>query len=180
MISDHLSDEQFQEYLDGVAAASELIERHLRDCPNCREALVVYKKLYTAIEQEPVPTLPIDFAEKIMARLPEMNAAPESKSLFGRFRVRDSFAALLGLAAVIIGAIMFIDLPSLVRPFVGTTALPHLPSSNLLQGIYNRLADVHVNPAFIIFAVLVVVGIGAIDHILAHREQHGKPVSYLI
>lgn len=71
MRSDHLTDEQIQAYLDGQMAARDKtpIDIHLHACARCLHELMIYRDLYSSLEQDSLPELSADFADRVVSKL---------------------------------------------------------------------------------------------------------------
>lgn len=179
MSKDHLTDHQLQDYLDGNLAETDPLAVHLNDCPHCQQALVVYRSLYSAIEQTPVPELSPDFAEAVMNRLPQSQSDIEP-AVSGRFRIRDSMVMFIAMAAVIATAIYFINPDLFLKSFSGFSSLPSVPETRFLDDINGWLSNLNVSFLMVFFIVLTFGGIGVVDRIISRRRQHHKPVSFLV
>ena len=92
-MSAHLSEQEFQKYLDQQTTSKEVqqIEQHLAECVNCQQELHIYQEIYQALQQEPDFSLPTDFTYKVTSRL-----SAEKKSFFPRFYF-ENFLASLGI-----------------------------------------------------------------------------------
>ena len=68
-MTNHLTDEHLNEYLDSGAAVSSAAH-HLDSCPACRARLEELRAVFTALESLPDLQLSRDLAPSILARLP--------------------------------------------------------------------------------------------------------------
>ncbi len=180
MTDRHLTEEQLQDYLDGALAESDPVIRHLDDCPRCRQALQSYRRLYDALELEPARELSPDFADKVVARLPESYEMFEAETIAGRFRLRDSLVFFIAAAAVLAAAVYFLNPMSLLASIAGVTDKAVLSDNRFLASLFGRLDALEVGFPFVVFAVLTIFGVGTIDRVLRRRSRHRRPMSYLI
>lgn len=175
----HITDEQLQAYLDGTLAKTDAMEAHLASCPHCRQALEVYRQLYTAIEEEAAPELSPDFADRVMARLPESEIAADAEEFVRGFRLRDSLVFIVAFIAVISAAMYFLNPVTLFRSVEDVSA-PSLADNTYLSAFLKDLSGLHLDGSIVLFTVLTFLGIALIDRVLVHRRRHRKPISYLI
>lgn len=69
-MSNHLTDEQIQGYLDNQDSFDNTyILEHLRTCTSCQEILEEYRELYTALNTDPYPALSNDFSAQIVSTI---------------------------------------------------------------------------------------------------------------
>jgi anti-sigma factor RsiW len=176
----HLTDEQLQAYLDGTLADADAVELHLETCPACRQALEAYRQLYVAIEEEAAPELSPDFVDRVMARLTESADTADTEELARGFRIRDSLVFVMAVIAMIAGAVYFINPVTLFRSVDDVAAAPSLADNQYLSAFFKGLSGVHLDLSIIVFAALTLLGVGLIDHFLANRRRHRKPISYLV
>jgi len=96
-MSPHLSERDFQRYLDQLATKKEVqqINQHLTDCRSCRQELNLYREIYHALQLEPDFELPVDFNRKVISRL-----ALEKRPSANHFYF-ENFLAILGILAAI-------------------------------------------------------------------------------
>ncbi|MBN2105243.1 hypothetical protein JW835_14495 [bacterium] len=80
----HLTDHEIQAWIDGDPGMNRfLIEAHLHQCRECRDCLKSYQTLYTVMETAEKPlNIPVDFADRIMAQLPEKSFKRRHASLW--------------------------------------------------------------------------------------------------
>jgi anti-sigma factor RsiW len=175
----HATDEQLQAYLDGTLAETDVVEAHLASCPHCRQALEVYRQLYTAIEKEAAPELSPDFADRVLARLPESENIADAEEFARGFRLRDSLVFIVAFIAAISGAVYFLKPMTLFRS-VENVSTPSLADNTYLSAFLKDLSGLHLDVSIILFTVLTFIGIALFDRVLVHRRRHRKPISYLV
>jgi anti-sigma factor RsiW len=152
-------------YLDGELdpIASQTIEQHLRDCPNCDQAYKTNVSLIRAIgNATPYYKAPAELRERIqsslreeMAAPPMRNVAPDAQPLFPRkqpgprtvlFRTQWNWLSLAGLglaAAIIFAAIIALNLvPRWQRPGADQFLATQLIASHVRSLMANHLSDV--------------------------------------
>lgn len=155
MESQHIEELRLQE----LAIAGELptaAERgHLVTCADCRSAISAYQSVYGAVKSTVAVTLPADFADLVMAKLPQ--AKPE-----GRFSwvwipgfVAASTALMLGVGFAFPDAPGFGTAAELAKSFWqgATGAVSEIGSMGLVWGI----------------AGVAIAGFAVLDHILRRK-----------
>jgi predicted anti-sigma-YlaC factor YlaD len=135
-------------YLEGAFAAGrrEEIEKHLRLCPKCREAVADRKYFDEAASSLPDLDMPLDFTDRVMARIA---AAPRTGRawLAAAAAGISALALFLVLAAVVGGENLLTLLARLNHAFWGyakdgTVLLAKLLAVLSLAGkVLNSLAD---------------------------------------
>jgi anti-sigma factor RsiW len=100
--SEHLSDAQAQQLVDGALPAGEApgLERHLAGCAACQANVATYRMLSAALEDLDVPELPADFTDGVLARIDAQERA------LARER-RHAVAILAGLLAATAAALVW-------------------------------------------------------------------------
>ena len=69
-MSDHLTEEQIQSYLDKLESQDvESIEEHLQTCPSCIKNVEDYKMIYLALGTSPFPALSKSFSEQVILKI---------------------------------------------------------------------------------------------------------------
>ena len=60
MLVDHLNDDMIQDYLDGNLAGNSrtVFEQHAQECSECREAISMYREMYSGLKFESDFVLP--------------------------------------------------------------------------------------------------------------------------
>ncbi|MCK4403570.1 MAG: hypothetical protein KAW02_00645 [candidate division Zixibacteria bacterium] len=155
----HLTDEEIQDYLDGNLSQQKtlLAERHLETCPLCQETLKQYQSLYVGLKNDKGFDLSKSFAKSVIKRLP---AEGEAES---RFNFVNIFLTILGIIITAGVTLYYVDLRPLVKAFSHVLPGPEL-GSGLVAFIKNLLVGLNGNIGFLIFALLTLVIIGALDH----------------
>ncbi len=146
----HLTDAQAQRLVDGMLSAAEApaVERHAAACAECRATVETYRVLAGALEDLPVPELPADFTDGVLALV-------ESREL-ALARERRHALAIVGVLAACTGAAFAAagvsawatffssvaeSFGTAVRAFqVADTFLPHLVGALRLQIIVGAAA----------------------------------------
>lgn len=97
----HLTDDEFQSYLDGTPDTDiRDIERHLRECPACRNGIARYRELYRALSIDPVPHEQEMLAPQVLRRIESMRER--------KVRHRENFAVTL-ISAVGLGICIYLS-----------------------------------------------------------------------
>ena len=66
-MSEHLSDEQIQEFVLDSSACAPGIGEHVQLCDLCRVKVETYQQVITAIEEQPIPAFDFDISEAVLA-----------------------------------------------------------------------------------------------------------------
>ncbi len=103
----HLTDDQLNELLDGLADAS--IHQHLDTCSDCRARLEDLRAVFTALESLPEATLTRDLTASILAHLPQKQVTPAWKWLFA--------AQTIGALAIASWLASFFELPAAILAY---------------------------------------------------------------
>ncbi|TFG97777.1 MAG: hypothetical protein E4H13_10585 [Calditrichales bacterium] len=89
MITNHLSDEDLQAYLDAqTASEKDSIEIHLSKCAECRSQLQAYRQLYGILETDTAMGLSPDFATRVISTIaakPEHQVQKQENALIMAF-----------------------------------------------------------------------------------------------
>jgi anti-sigma factor RsiW len=179
MTDQHISDEQIQAFLDGTTVESTVLEAHLDACPRCRAAVEEYRHLFSALGAVPEPVLAPDFADRIMARLPEL----PPQGVFARFRqtsVRDGVLIFAAFAAIVAGTFIFVK-PSLWAGLFRGWFISSAPAKQqALTDAKGLLASLHINPQQLAAVVLTIAAIGMIDWIITRRRRSHAPIIHMV
>jgi hypothetical protein len=123
----HLTDIEIQKYLDRELNREEeiFLEKHLPDCHICQRKISDYQEIYKILNQPPEVDLPVNFVDKVLARIPAQQ----------KYRWYERYLDQILLAmALITGTIVFIY-------FVGVKSLLNL-WENINPTIQNSAAIV--------------------------------------
>jgi hypothetical protein len=95
-MSDHITEEQIQLYLDNKDDTKfSSIRDHLDACPSCMKNVERYDQLYIALNLDPFPALPEDFSRELLSKI-----AGSQKSRYNIFESGFTIAFFLfGIAA---------------------------------------------------------------------------------
>lgn len=145
----HLTDEQINEYLDGVLEPGMHLaaQTHLHACEPCRRRLAQLHIVFAAFESLPTPALKTDLAPLVRARLPHRRG----------FVWTPAFAAQMGAAlGALAWAAQFILRLRLPSP---SAWLPSLPLSAFFPSLpsfapSSVFAPLFVNPALVLPTLL--------------------------
>ncbi len=147
MSINHLSDDQIQEYLDGLS--SEVTHIHLEKCAACRENLKAYQNLYKHLQGDTPFELPSDFEDKVMSNIRGQSETANSGLL-------TFFLSLLGVA----GAFFTIFY------YYGLNFLKAAPENFIL--IVDRVAkELNGGLTLIVAAALILILLGIVDRNIA-------------
>ena len=150
MMSNHLTEEQIQGYLDDQDRFDSIaIKEHLKVCASCQKSLEEYRKLYTALNTDLFSALPNNFSEQVVS---VVSGSRESRwQLFESGFIIAFF--LFGVAA----SIYFIN----PLPFLTNTATNIF---NSLSGFATKiLPELNGNLPIFIVAILIFLLVEIID-----------------
>jgi len=149
-MSDHLTEEQIQLYLDNKEDTKlSSIRDHLDSCPSCMRNVERYKQLYHALAVDPFPALSEDFSREILSKI-----SGSQKSRYNIFESGFTIAFFLfGIAA----SLYFVN----PLPF-----LSKITNSTLtyLGGITSKfLPELNGNTPIFVVAILIFLVVELID-----------------
>ena len=171
MSSDHFSDSQLQDILDGNIKPTRQQKAHLDSCRQCRQALDNYQVITQVMAEESEISLTADFANKVIQAIPETRNSPITVR---RPAIGDGLIVFASVAAIIASALYFIDPVVIYNLSANLVDRFSLPESSFLMNIDSFLNWVGISPMMLFFTVLTIIIIGGIDQIISrqHRGQH--------
>ncbi len=179
MTDQHISDEHIQALLDGTAVEPVALEAHLNACPRCRAAVEEYRHLFSALGAVPGPVLAPEFADRVMARLPEL----PPRGVFARLRrtsVREGVLVFAACGAIAAASFVFIK-PSLwAGLFQGWFSSSAPANRQALTDAKGFLASLHIDPQLLAAVALTIVAIGLIDWIITRRRRSHEPIIHMV
>jgi anti-sigma factor RsiW len=95
MKTNHLAEEQMQQYALDPKGCPRGVAEHVAACPQCKAAAAEYQVLFALVKAQPKPAFDFDVASLVMARIPQ----PQP-----RFSAADFAMYLLMAAAAILAA----------------------------------------------------------------------------
>lgn len=163
MTNEHLTDQQLQEYLDGVLEPQQVlgIEEHLWHCDLCQAALQQYQFLYAELQAVPQAALAPDFAARVM----KMVRLEKTKALLTRLGAAlwpiGTFVAAVGVMS------RYVDLKSFISLFIESLNPTRYFDSTIITNIYQILQNYHINLNIIVFAGLTLIVVFLIDQFIS-------------
>ena len=110
-----MSDSDFQDYLDGNCPPGDtFIRKHLKTCEACKHRLEQYSILYSGLKDDIAWSLPDNFADAVIAELPDKTAP--LKAVY-RFLNSEVFLTFAGIAAALCAALYYIDFQAYLQFF---------------------------------------------------------------
>ena len=162
----HLTDIEIQKYLDQELNREEeiFLEKHLPGCHICQRKISDYQEIYKILNQPPEVDLPVNFVDKVLARIPD----PKKHRWYAEYLDQ----ILLGIA-LITGMIVYFY-------FVGVKSL-----LNLLENINPTIQNSAVivmkyfenNPnhilifKYFVVALLILTSIKLVDSFFLFRKR---------
>jgi hypothetical protein len=166
-MSQHLSEIEFQQYLDHqlTQAEAQQIERHLADCPDCRQQLINYQKIYDALRQEPEFELPVDFARNIMGRLSDNKKSPLTRFYFENLLVICGIATATIFIFNLYGFNPILHIVSIISPYLNYFW-------GALEGISQLMPD-FFKSGYALTGLVILIVITFFEHtFLKNRRTH--------
>jgi len=175
MVSDHLNDEEIQNYLDNSRNINRsAIEAHLNSCEKCQSIYSAYKAVLQGLESEPLESLSSDFTESVLANIP---VKPKRVWAYG-------ILSTAAVAVILIGGLVitqqYIDLMPVGR-HVAKSLMPaiDLQAPELLDGNFNALSNLRKYSLWLM-AGFVVCTLTIIDQIFSKKKSfHNKVLSLI-
>ncbi|MDZ7331404.1 MAG: zf-HC2 domain-containing protein [candidate division KSB1 bacterium] len=163
MTSDHLTDQQLQEYLDGVLEPQQVlgIEKHLRHCDVCQAELQQYQFLYSELQAAPPAILAPDFSVAVIKIIRFEKTKALLTRLWSALWPIGTFAAAVGVMS------RYVDLKSFVSLFIESLNPTRYFDSTIIANLYQILEKYHINLNIIIFAGLTLILVFLIDQFIS-------------
>lgn len=163
----HLSDSDFQDYLDGNCPPGDtFIRKHLKTCEECKRRLEKYSILYAGLKDDRAWSLPDSFADTVIAELPDKTAP--LKAVY-RFLNSEVFLIFAGIAAALGAALYYIDFQEYLQFFYNVFKL-EFDFTPLLEEFTNVVTL--LNPPglpFLLSGGLVLLIIYVLDQFIIQR-----------
>lgn len=166
-MTEHLSHEDIQIYLDGHASyREEPIKAHLRVCEQCKRAVEEYRRLYVALADPKGFHISPSLAEAVSKRLGLRSPAPR-RSSYG-----DVLIAAVGIITAIALTLYLTDIRSVlgilgnVRPQFAQYA------SDLVASFRGTAEALGPDATTLVAGGIVLMIIGLLDHLV----PRGRPV----
>jgi len=167
MAIEHLTDEQFQEYLDGNLAdeSRSVVETHLEVCEHCRDNLRQYQLLYERLGDDSGFSLPADFAAGVVSRI-ESESAENASS-----RVWSVIPGFAFIAAIIGTLVYFFGIPSHSHVDSSLTVFFDKIAAVTITPIKGFLTALNIDPQLLVASVLILLSISILDLALKHAKR---------
>ncbi|MCB0261083.1 MAG: hypothetical protein KDH97_14080 [Calditrichaeota bacterium] len=156
---EHLSEAQLQAYLDKDAALDrKWADKHLGNCPHCRQALSTYKQLYRGLADEAGFMLSANFVNSVTARV-------EAEKNYRFDHLENGLMVLLGLVALA-SILVFTDWSSALMEYFRSGSISLVPSfvkdlPLLSEGRWH----------LVLFALLALSAVGLVDKMLVQMRH---------
>ena len=172
MATEHLTDEQIQNYLDGNLPHDQVsfLKGHIQSCPNCQSELAHYRGLYVELKEDVAFDLSSHFFTSVMKAV-----QAEAKKAF-LTRLWNVLLPILGVAAGIGVMIYFIDFKPFLKIFSDSLNPGRYFDSAVLSNLNQVFAKLNVNLNIIVFAGLSLLVVILVDHLISRHKL--KFISY--
>ena len=167
MAVEHLTDEQFQDYLDGNLTGNDfaLVEAHLDACEQCRDNLRQYRLLYERLGDDAGFSLPADFTATVVSRIEQESPETSPSRLWSAV---PGFAFVLAIIGTLI---YFFGIPTHTR--IDSSITPVIDSivAVTVAPLREALSALNVSPQLLLASVLVLLSIGVLDYLFRHAKR---------
>ncbi len=186
-MSDHLTDDQIQQLLDGSLADSNLVASHLDHCPICQNEVANYQALFVGLKEEVDFSLSVNFADTVLDKIPENSAlsadpVTSASPVFSTpiIKFSDGLIGFSAIAIMVAVGLYFLDLLA-----IGTATrlwgLEMLASSAAALNVVKQfLSNYGINPLMVLFIVVTLSAIVVIDQIVVGMKKQRRSVTYSI
>lgn len=173
MATEHLTDEQIQDYMDGNLSHDGVsnLTGHIQSCQKCQSELVQYQALYGELKKDVAFNLSPNFSNTVMKAV-----QAEAKKTF-LSRVWSVLLPVIGIAVGIGVMMYYVDFKPFVRAFTDNLNPDKYFDSTILSELSEVLAKLNVNLNVIIFAGLSLLAVILIDYLISRHKE--KLFSYL-
>ena len=149
----HLTDQDIQAYLDGGLPNRGEVARHLKDCPQCRAELAIYKQLFHSLSADRGFMLSANFADAIVEKI-EQEKKPWADWLENGLIIFALFAGLIAIG-------YFLDAASFLSD-----------SSQSLKEILHAFRWFGSSQGVLFIVAAIIVGFfGLLDRFLTHTRH---------
>jgi len=168
----HFSDMELQDYLDGnVGVEEKEFADHLASCRLCRHKLEQYRILYDSLEHDTVPALSPDFAQSVLAKIPDQSFEKSRTSLWQVLIAVGEAICTLGLI------IYFVDLKLILNAMKLGFGVEYFEKI-VTTGKDNIFTIFGIDPLMVVSVALVLLVTAVADRIIRHSRR--KPISFLV
>ena len=95
MNSNHLTEEQMQQYAMAPSSCGEELKQHMLTCGYCQSQVAVYLQLFAAIKEQPQPSFEMDLSSLVLPQLsPKLSKSTDGLLLFFGFLILASLFLL--------------------------------------------------------------------------------------
>jgi archaellum biogenesis protein FlaJ (TadC family) len=155
----HLTDEEFQKYLDKDSSINRTeINTHLEKCKACRTQYLAYKSLYGGLSNETGFMLSANFSDKVVGQL--KNQKEKRTQFFEGILISVAIIISLGITAYFsnLDRLLF----SLFEPNISNMEVFFQHFGSLLSG----------KSFIVLFALLILIIIGFADKLIFRFKHH--------
>jgi hypothetical protein len=165
----HLTDKDFQDYLDGNRTQdTQFIEMHLYACTDCQTTFKEYQKLYAGLNEDKGFELSSNFAASVMSKIPVEPAGEH------RFHYGDFFLMILGFLIAVGAALYFTDSKSLLAA-ITQIRLPELKIDlAFITSVKSFFVALLNNLNLPVFAGLIISLFAVLDHFVLKPRYNVK------
>jgi len=173
MATEHLTDEQIQDYLDGNLSHDQvsILTEHFQSCQKCQTELAQYKSLCGVLKEDVAFDLSPSFSNAVMKAV----QADAKKALLAR--LWNLLLPIIGIAVAIGVMIYYIDFKPFMKVFADSLNPGRYVDSAVLSELNPVLAKLNVNLNIIVFAGLSLLAVILIDYLISRHKE--KLFSYL-
>jgi hypothetical protein len=171
--SEHLTDAEIQDYLDGNVDRDEsTLGAHLDSCSLCKKNLELYRCLYSGLSDDDGYELSVDFADKVVSSV----GLGDSRSLFPRYA--NVLVSIIGIVAAIGALYYFTDMPKIIAGGAWLGWFDSILKGRIYASMAGYASSAGNTVSLIISGALALVTIWAVDRFMIRSKR--RPSSLVI
>jgi hypothetical protein len=162
----HLTDIEIQKYLDRELNREEeiFLEKHLPGCHICQRKISDYQEIYKILNQPPEVDLPVNFVDKVLARIPD----PKKHRWYEKYL--DQLLLALALISGTIVLFYFVGLQPLLVLWGKINPTVQNGFNYLVQHLKNNPGQILII-RYVMIAVFILASIKLFDLFLLFRKR---------
>lgn len=172
-MTDHLTDNQIQQFLDGSLKSDNSIVTHLDSCSQCQHALADYKILYAGLKEEIDFSLSADFADTVLEKIETPDSSPVPF-----FTVGHGVVGFAAISALIAAALYFLDLLAIGSATRLWSIKTFASASAIVNIVKQFLSTYGISPLMVLFVIVTITAVVVIDKVVINMKKNRGPVTY--
>jgi hypothetical protein len=162
----HLTDIEIQKYLDRELNREEeiFLEKHLPGCHICQRKISDYQEIYKILNQPPEVDLPVNFVDKVLARIPD----PKKHRWYEKYL--DQLLLALALISGTIVLFYFVGVKSLLNLWENINPTIQNSAAIVMKYFENNPNHIQIIKYFMV-ALFILASIKLFDLFLLFRKR---------